>query len=259
MPFTQKLIYYIPTPVLGTIIVSAFVIMSIGGLLLVRLFVPHHRLKVHNDVAGSIFGTLGMAYTVLLAFVVVIAWQSFDKSALNVEKEANCLVDLYRDSVSFPETLKGQIHSLIKEYTDTVINEEWKALARGEQSERAHELLKNIWIVYGSYEPKTENEKIFLAESVRKLNETGELRRLRLMDSRTGIHPILWFVLIVGGVTTIIFTFFFGAENLKAQIMMASMLALIIALILFTVLLLDFPFTGGMNISSSAFKQMAHF
>ena len=70
---------------------------------------------------------------------------------------------------------------------------------------------------------------------------------------------MLWFVLIVGGITTIMFTFFFGSENLKAQIMMASMLALIIALILFTVLLLDFPFTGGMNISSFAFKQMAHF
>ena len=200
-----------------------------------------------------------MAYTVLLAFVVVIAWQSFDKSNLNVEKEANCLVDLYRDSVSFPETFKDQIRSLIKEYADTVIGEEWKMLAKGEESPRAHELLKNIWISYSSYEPKTENEKIFLAESVRKLNEAGELRRLRLMDSRTGIHPILWFVLIVGGITTIMFTFFFGSENLMAQILMAAMLALVIALILFTVLLLDFPFTGGLNISSDAFKHIAHF
>lgn len=259
MPFTQKLLYYIPTPLLGAIIISIFVGISIGGLLLVRRFVPHHKLKLHNDVAGSIFEALGMAYTVLLAFVVVIAWQSFDKSSLNVEKEANCLVDLYRDSVSFPETMKGQIHSLIKEYAHTVIGEEWTMLAKGEQSQRAHELLKKIWVVYSSYEPKTENEKIFLSESVRKLNEAGELRRLRLMDSRTGIHPILWSVLLIGGITTIIFTFFFGSENLGAQILMTAMLALVIALILFTVLLLDFPFTGGLNISSEAFKEMARF
>ena len=248
-----------PIPVLGIMIVSVFIIISVGGLLLVRQFVPHHRLKVHNDVAGAIFGTLGMAYTVLLAFVVVIAWQGFDRSNLNVETEANCIVDLYRDSAAFSKTFKDEVRPLIKGYTDIVIGEEWKMLARGEQSINAHELLKKIWMAYSSYEPKTENEKIFLAESVRKLNEAGELRRMRLMDSRTGIHPIIWFVLIVGGVTTIIFTFFFGSENLKAQIMMASMLALIIALILFTVLLLDFPFTGGLNISSSAFKQMAHF
>ena len=258
MPFTQALIYYIPTPILGAIIVSIFVILSVGGLLLVRSLVPHHRLKVHNDVAGAIFNTLGVAYTVMLAFVVVIAWQSFDKSDLNVEKEANCIVDLYRDSVSFQSSFRDEIRSLLKEYTDTVVNEEWKLLARGEQSLKAHELLKKIWVTYGSYEPKTENEKTFFTESIRKLNEAGELRRLRLMDSRTGIHPILWAVLLIGGITTISFTFFFGSENLNAQIMMASMLAMIIALILFLVLLLDFPFTGGLNISPDAFKLMAH-
>ena len=112
---------------------------------------------------------------------------------------------------------------------------------------------------YSSYEPKTESEKIFLAESVRKLNDAGELRRLRIADSRTGIHPILWLILLTGGVITISFTFFFGAENLLAQIMMASMLAVVIGLILFTILLLDFPFTGGLNIPSDAFKLIAHF
>jgi hypothetical protein len=94
MPFTQMLLFYIPTMVLGAITVAVFIILSVGGLLLVRQFVPHQRLKVHNDVAGSIFGTLGMAYTVLLAFVVVIVWQNFDKSNLNVQREANCLADL---------------------------------------------------------------------------------------------------------------------------------------------------------------------
>ena len=200
-----------------------------------------------------------MTYAVLLAFVVVIAWQSFDKSDSNVQKEANSIIDIYRDSIAFPKTFRDEVRPLIKEYTDAVINEEWQMLARGEQSPRAHELLKKIWVMYSSYEPNTENEKIFFAESVHKLNEAGELRRMRIMDSRTGIHPILWFVLIVGGITTIIFTFFFGTENLTAQVMMAAMLAMVIALILFTVLLLDFPFTGGLNITSDAFKQIAHF
>ena len=93
MPFTQALLFYVPTPVVGIMIVSVFIMISVGGLLLVRQFVPHHRLKVHNDVASAIFGTLGMAYTVLLAFVVVVAWQSFDRSNLNVEAEANCIRD----------------------------------------------------------------------------------------------------------------------------------------------------------------------
>ena len=259
MPFTQALLFYIPTALLGIIVVSVFVVLSVGGLLIVRRFVPHHRLKVHNDVAGAIFNTLGVAYTVLLAFVVVMAWESFDKSNLNVEKEANCLVDLYRDAVSFPKPFKDEVRSSIREYIGAVVNEEWKMLARGEASPHAHEILRTLWSSYGSYEPKTENEKIFLAESTRKLNEVGELRRLRLMDSRTGIHPILWSILLIGGIATIGFTFFFGSENFMAQILMAATLALVLALILFTILLLDFPFTGGLNIPASAFKLIANF
>ncbi|MFA6320470.1 MAG: DUF4239 domain-containing protein [Candidatus Omnitrophota bacterium] len=256
MPFAQKLLYYVPPMILGVVIILIFVGFAIGGILLVRRFIPHHKLKVHNDVASAIFNTLGVAYTVLLAFVVVIAWQNYDKCGVNVEKEANCVVALYRDSIAFPETFRNEARSLIKEYVVTIIKEEWKLIAKGQQSLAAHEILEKIWISYSSYEPKTENEKIFLAESVRKLNEAGELRRLRLMDSRSGIHGILWAILITGGITTIVFTLFFGSENLKAQLLMSSMLAMVIAMILFTILLLDFPFTGGMHITWEAFKPM---
>jgi len=240
-------------------IVAGFIALSMCGLIIVRRFVPHHKLKVHNDVAGAIFATAGVTYAVLMAFVVVIAWQSFDRSNINVEREANCIISLYRDSAAFPESFRNEIRPLLKGYVDTVTGEEWPMLARGEQSADARNILKKVWLVYASYEPKGENEKAFFAESIRKLNDAGELRRMRIMDSRTGIHPVLWLVLMIGGVSTIIFTFFFGTENFRAQVLMASMLALIIALILFTILLLEFPFTGDVSIPADAFKEMAHF
>jgi hypothetical protein len=240
-------------------ITSAFLVISVVGLLLVRRYVPHHKLKVHNDVAGAIYNTLGVAYTVMLAFVMVIAWQGFDKSNANVEKEANCLSDLFRNSTSFPKVFRDDLRSQLKEYGITLVRDEWKKMALGQVSQRANEIMREVWKKYSSYEPVTENEKIFLAESVRKLNEMSELRRLRLMDSRTGIHSVIWFVLIVGGVLTIIFTFFFGSENWRAQILMASMLAVIISLMLYTILLLDFPFTGGVQIGPDAFKQLVEF
>lgn len=259
MPLAQKLLLYVPTLILGVGIVTGFIALSISGLVIVRRFVPHHKLKLHNDVAGAIFSTAGVAYAVLLAFVVLIAWQGFDRSNINVEREANCIVSVYRDTVSFSPAFQEKVRPLIREYVNIVTGEEWPMLARGRQSMNARDALKNVWLAYASYEPKSENEKTFFAESVRKLNDAGELRRMRLMDSRTGLHPIIWIVLITGGISTVIFTFFFGTENFRAQVMMASMLALIIALILFTILLLDFPFTGGVHIPADAFKEMAHF
>jgi len=256
MVFTQWLLYNIPSVILCAVILVVSTILSIAGLLIVRRYVPHYRMKLHNDIAGPMSETLGVVYAVLLTFVVVITWQSFDKSAFNVEMEANYLTDLVRDSGALSESFKDEVHNLTDEYAKSVINDEWKSMARGESSPRVQEAVKKLEALYDNYLPKTETERIFFAESVRKLNELCELRRSRLIDAKTGVHPILWFVLIVGAVSTIIFTYFFGSENLKAHVMMTAIISIVLALILFTILSFDFPFTGDVSISPRAFSEM---
>lgn len=256
MNFVQLVLLKVPTLYLGIAIVAGAIALSIGGLITVRHFIPHHRMKLHNDVAGPLYGTVGVIYAVLLAFVVVVVWQNYDKSRLNVEKEANCLSDLYRDSESFAAPAREEIRFLCKLYGDTVRNEEWQTIQKGEGSVHVQEVIKKLWSIYKNYEPKTLSEKAFFEESVRKLNELCEMRRLRVLDSRAGLHPILWFVLVAGGLVTISFTFFFGSENLNAQITMTALLATLIVLILFTILLFDFPFTGDVSISADAFVEL---
>ena len=256
MPFSQWVLLHFPTPILVLVLIIGSVTLCVGGLIIVRRYVPHHRLKIHNDVAGPIFATIGVAYGVLLAFVVVIVWQNYDKSRVNVEKEANCMVDIYNDVECFPKEFKDSVRSAVREYDDTVINEEWKMLAAGQSSSQARHIVKRLWKIFGDYWPTTDTERIFFAESVKKLNELMELRRMRILDSKTGVEPVLWFVLIAGAVVTISFIFFFGSENLKAQILMASLLASLISLILLTVLLFDFPFTGDVSIKPTAFQEV---
>ena len=114
--------------------------------------------------------------------------------------------------------------------------------------------MRKIWNLYTAYQPKTPSEVAFFDESVKKINLFRELRRQRLMDSRVGIPPLLWFVLLAGGISTISFTFLFGTDNLKAQIVMGVLLSTMIALILFTIMSLDFPFTGNVSVSSEPFR-----
>ena len=256
MPFTQFLLLKIPTALLGVIIVAGAAILSVATLLTVRRFIPHHRLKAHNDVAGSIFATLGVLYAVLLAFVVIIVWQGFDNADLNVQKEANCLTDLYRDAEPFSLEFRHELYPLLDEYVKTVVNEEWKTMERGEASPHAAELIRKLWPLYSAYLPKNATEVAFFQESVRKLNELGEFRRLRIMDSRSGVNPLLWIVLISGGVITVTFISFFGSENLRPQMTMAILLAMLVGLILFTIAAMDFPFTGSVSVSKDAFTHI---
>ena len=85
------------------------------------------------------------------------------------------------------------------------------------------------------------------------------MRRLRIIDSRTGVHPVLWFVLVAGAVMTISFTFLFGSNNFINHAIMASVLSVIIALILLTILSFDFPFTGSVRVEPEAFQQVVSY
>jgi len=256
MPLAQQLLLKIPAFILGVMIIGGAIALSIAGLLVVRHFIPHNRLKTHHDVADPILGALGAVYAVLLAFVVITVWQSFDKSNSNVQLEANYMADIYRDAEAFSPDFRQKVQTLLQEYRQAVVNYEWKTMARGEMSTEVEGLMRKIWSLYTTYQPKNSTEQSFFDESVRKLNSFRELRRQRIMDSRTGIHPLLWFVLIVGALAIISFTFLFGTENLKAQIVMGVLLSAIISLILFTILSLDFPFTGSVTISPEPFKQI---
>ena len=259
MSFIQKILFSMPLVMLGVIMILSVVVFSAIGLLIVRRFVPLKVLKVHNDVTAAIFKAITTAYTVLLAFVVVISWQNFNETEKHTATEANCLVSLYRNSAAFGQPFVNEIRPLIKEYVDVVINEEWKSLSRGEENIKARDILRNIWALYTGYDPKTDKEKIFLAESVRKLDNLREMRRLRIIDSRTGVHPVLWFVLVVGAIITIGFTFFFGLDNFINHTVMVFILGTIIALILLTIISFDFPFTGTVRIGPAAFQQIIGF
>jgi len=256
MSLEQFLLLKVPMAVLGIVFVGGAVVIAVGGLLIVRRLIPHHRMKVHNDVAAAIFGTVGVIYAVLLAFVVIVVWQGLDRSRINVEQEANRLEDLYRDCVAFRPDFKAKVRSLLKEYRDAVVDDEWKTMAWGERSPKVEKIINDLWAAYSRYEPGNGTDRIFFEEGVHKLNELEEFRSFRLIDSKTGVNFLLWFVLVIGGISTIAFTVFFGAENLKAQVAMAVILSILISLIIFTVFSMDYPFTGEISVKPRAFIQL---
>jgi hypothetical protein len=254
MSFTQSMLYYIPATLLCIIIVFISIFISTLGLLCIRLIIPRNEMKKHNDVVGSIFATIGVIYAVLLAFMVIVTWQSFDNSQKDVAKEANNIANLYRDSFVFSESFKKEIKIALKNYVNEIINDEWVLMGKGERSQKVQEAQEKLWKLYTTYKPGNETEKVFFEESVKRLNEAAEYRRQRIFESSNGNHPVLYSVLFLGGLLTIFSSMLFGIENFKIHLLMTSILAFLIALILFTIVALDYPFTGSVNINANAFK-----
>ena len=129
MSLAQWLLCQIPASLLGIGIMLFFLAIPTVGILLVRRFVPVHQLRAHNDVAGPIFGTLGVIYAVLLAFVVIVCWQNFDRAGMNVVAEANNYANVYRNSAGFDQAFRNEVRKRMDAYLRAVVTDEWPRLA----------------------------------------------------------------------------------------------------------------------------------
>ena len=72
-------------------VIVAFGGGSIAGLCLVRWLVPLDRLQKNHEVAGVTFGVLGAFYGLVLAFVIVAAWERFNDANAYALTEASAL------------------------------------------------------------------------------------------------------------------------------------------------------------------------
>ena len=245
-------------PVLVTVVIISVVSVGISviGLKLVRRRFSHEALKENHEVAGFIYNAFMLIYAVLVAFVVFVSWTDYSDSKKNVEMEANLIVDVYADARGLPDTMRAQVRAAVSEYIRLVINEEWKEMEYGRFSPAAREQLAKLWSIYFTADMRMLPNQAAYAESLKRLNNLGEYRRMRIFSSRDQIPGLIWVVLVICASCSVVYTFFFGVKDIKAQYVMTSVLALINALILYLIFVLDHPFKGAAKVTSGTFMAV---
>jgi Protein of unknown function (DUF4239) len=223
----------------GILLIGGTVILSVAGSLLVRRFIPVEALERHNEVAGFIYAVIGVVYAVLLGFAAITVWERYDKAQAGVEQEANDLADLYRDAETFPDDVRAALEAQIRTYAHLVIEKEWPAMTEHRASAEAWEAYTRLWRAFYQIQPESEHDKIWYAQSITRLNDLDDQRRVRLVESRAGGVPeIMWLVLVGTSAITIAFSYLFGTKNATAQLVMSAGLALTIALVMLAIVAL---------------------
>ena len=92
-----------------------------------------------------------------------------------------------------------------------------------------------------TFEPGTYWEDDLYARALTLVGELDQNRALRLLEVREGIPSILWVVLILGGATTVCFTYLLGVRTGWLHVLMTAAYTLVLALTLFTIGALDNP------------------
>jgi len=127
-------------------------------------------------------------------------------------------------------------------------------LATGGYSPEAFKNSWGLWKEIATFDPKTPREEAIQQQLISEICQVTESRRTRLVSAAHGVAPVLWIVLIVGGVFTLIFTYFFAVESLRTQIVMTVLVALTLALNIFLVFVFGYPFSGDISVRPDSFR-----
>jgi uncharacterized membrane protein YraQ (UPF0718 family) len=238
----------------GLLGVALSVLIAVAGLTLVQRLVPSQLRQRHNDVAGFIYAVLGVIYAVLIALVVIAVWEDFAAARDTVEREASELHDVFRLAHPLPDPEGRQLQELARSYAQVVVDEEWALMAQGRTSPRAWDLLDEMTIRFENVEVRTRAEQVLYAEALNRINELADARNARLVEAREGIPAVLWGVLIVGGISVVGFAYLFGLENTLVHSLMVAVLTLVISSVLFTIGVLEHPFSGDVRVSPEPFE-----
>jgi hypothetical protein len=233
----------------GALYVGGAVTLALLGLLIVRRYVSHHVLAQHNDVAGFIYATIAVTYAVILGFVTITVWEAYEEARSNADHEANVVADLYRLADWFPETDREAIQAMLTAYATSVIEEEWDAMDRGEApAASTSDSLDRLWEFYAGLDPGAGGQAVAYSDSMDRLQDLGDARRMRLLESEVGIPGIMWVGLIAGGAITVAFAYGFGVERGQSHGVMLATLAASVALLLFMVSSLNYAFHGDVRV-----------
>lgn len=243
------------TPLLLTIAVTVVTtLMSLAGLYLVRKKVGLESLKECHEVAGYLLSIIGTLYAVLLGFIVVDSLAKFDRARVLIEEEASGVANVFFLADNFPQKERHQIHVHCVRYIDAVLEEEWETMKDGNPSPRAINEMRELWLVISKFEPKSQNNQSLWEAMLQSMGEIGTSRRLRIITAKYGLSNVMAAVLMIGATTTIAFTYFFGLEKLKAQMMMTALVSITLSLNVCLVLLYGYPFQRGMQVEPTALK-----
>jgi Protein of unknown function (DUF4239) len=241
----------------GAFLVAASTLISIVGLLVVRRLLHTKNLISSHDVGGYLLSVVGTMYAVILGLIVVDAMNRFQEARETTERESNAVADIILLSNQLPPEERTRVQRLALAYIDRVLEDEWPILDYGRFAPSARHAAIDLVNAVSAFDPKTNKEQQIYAAEVDAMCEFWNSRRTRISTAAHGLPALEWFVLIVGGIITIAFTYFFKLEHLRIQIVMTAMVASMIALCLYLVLMFGYPFSGELKVDPSNFK-VAH-
>ena len=231
-------------------------LLALLGIVLFRKFINPENRKKYHDTARSIMNATAGMYSIMAAFIVASAWTEYADIKANVNKESETLQSLYSNTLAFSPSFTQEARTLYQNYRAAILKNEWKTVQPGKDTVEGDQILKKLDTLYSSYSIRNDKELAYFKLSIAKLDKLQNLRTQRIENSSSTLLPMLWLVLLLGGLNVILISSLIASSQGPTHALILLILAIAIGLINYAIISLDLPFVGEAKISEKPFSQL---
>lgn len=244
----------LPLWLVGVAIVGGAALLGVAMVYALHPLVQRFRGDEHNQVFSDGFAAVGTIYAIVAGLLVFGVFTTFDAADQDSADEASTLVLMYREAGAFPQPEQDRARQAVVEYTNSIIKDEWPALAEGKGSPETSKAINKLFAVYLPMEPTTAWSDQY-TKSVDHLDDVVKLRNKLIDHSAAALPPIYWFLLFFGAFLTILYLSLSAVESRIMHSVAVALMASMLGLVIFLLLEVNHPFRGEIALSPESFEN----
>ncbi|HPX37565.1 MAG TPA: DUF4239 domain-containing protein [Mycobacterium sp.] len=244
----------LPIWLVGIIVVGGAAAIGVVLVYGLDLFVKRHRGEEYNSVVSDGFQAVGTIYAIVTGLLVFGVFTTFQESTQQSADEASTLVLMYRNAQAFPQPQRDQAQQAVVAYINSVIDDEWPALADGAGSPKTSQAIDRLFDVYNPMSPDARWADQY-ARSVDDLSDVVKLRNELIDNARDSLPPIYWFLLFAGGFVTLLYLSLAYVEKKAMHALAVGLMAVMLGLVIFLLLEVNHPFRGEIAVPKTNFEN----
>jgi len=220
---------------------------AVAAMLLVRRRAPEGGYFTDGDRAAGVFGVLATGFSVVLGFIIFLAFTSYDSARAAATSESRIVTQQFQ-TAQYMGDVAGPLGDQLICYARSVVFLEWPSLEAGNGPET------NRWAVplfrtLKAARPSTATEEAAYSKWLDETTDRQDARQDRVHPAEGVIPGPLWVVLLFMAAVIFAFMLFFADSGERAKVqalMIGSVTATIVAMML-VIRFLDDPYQGGVG------------
>ena len=235
--------------VVGFLITLAVAAVAITAMLLVRRRAPEGSYFTDGDRASGVFGVIATGFSVLLGFIVFLAFTSYDQSRSGAESEARLVVQQVQTAQFLPTSVSGTLTGQLVCYGRFVVHEEWPQMRDGTIGNSLNPWAVAMFQTLRTVQPQSDTEQSAYDHWVEQTSDREQARQDRVHSASGVIPPSLWVVLLFISAVVFGYMLFFAdpSEGAVSQAMLMGAVTSVITVLLLLLVTLNRPYQSGVG------------